>query len=223
MAPKRVTPRGEAAPPPKAQKPKPAAKKTTTAKKAATTPASNVKYIRNIRYVEARLTLENERRFEFKPRGERGDLKKVTEDDLSDPLLLENIGHIIEVISEAEGKEIIRKQQTNASPGVSAAAQLTNERGEAYAEGAVKITQDPQQQAQTVAQITNDGSGRYVENREQITRQQAVGPEVVAVPGSLGHSATDIDAVAREVKGEEAGDILRSQFTVSVEPTQREG
>lgn len=220
--PKRVTPRGEAAPK-QASARKPAAKKTTAAKKQ-TEKASTYSYLRNIRYVEARLTLEDNRRINLQPRGQRGDMARIPTEDLGDTVVQDNVGYIIEVISDEAGREIMRKQQTNQNTSQSVMSQLTNERGEPYTQESVTVGPSNEEQAIVVADVQNTGQGRFSERNTELVR--SVGPNIVNAPGSIqipdnipAHERADW--VARNVKGDQTGDALLGELNVTVEPTQQ--
>lgn len=115
MPPKKLTPNGKAAEPAGAKalastkkpatKAKPAVKKTVTAGK----------HIRNLLGVDVRLTFDSGRKVELSPRGQRGDMVAVSKDEMEDPIFLNNLASLYEVISNAEATKIREKQFTNAS------------------------------------------------------------------------------------------------------------
>jgi hypothetical protein len=148
-----------------------------------------------------------------------------------DPIFLDNIGMIYEVIPASEANEIRRKQQINQQVGPTAFDFLVNERGEKIT--SARVTQPFEQQSFTVANIQQAQDTRHTQNNEQLERP--MGPQQVAVPGSPGtvpQVPSDIPAeqvadwIARNSpKGEDSnlGDVLRSQFNVRMEPPQRYG
>lgn len=217
--PKKLSPQGKAAPPPTPESPAPAAKKVTTRRKKAAESAA--KAIRNIRHVQCRVTLDDQRIL-LEPRGQRGDLALVNEDHQRDPWFEPNIGMIYEVISEEEARDILRKQANNQQVGPSTFDLLTNERGEGYAQQTVHVGPSNQEQGQVVAQIDQTGQGRYSQQNETITRVSGEAPQRVEVPGSQRLSEQELDELARRTKGaENTGDVLRSALNVTIEPTQR--
>lgn len=231
--PRKVTPKGTAATPPKAETP-PAAKKASTRRKKTTKAAEPEKenlYIRNIRGVQCRVTLDD-RRFLLEPRGQRGDLARINEDHIADPNFEPNIGMIYEILSEEEAKDILRKQANNQQVGPTTIDYLLNEYGRPY-ERAPRVEKPFEQQGQVVAQIQDVGQGRYSEHNKEVVRGPGQPPLQANVPGSVGNPGPEIPAdipaeqvadwIARNTpKGENsnAGDIMRSNLRVTIDPTQ---
>lgn len=121
-------------------------------------------YARNLRNVELGLRIDRQetgsKRFNFKARGMRGDILPLQKDDLNDTTILQNIGLTIEIITEAEAREAISKQNINVQRAVHPAmAMLRNELGEEYGPGAVQVTEEYNQQGQVVAQLSPQGGG----------------------------------------------------------------
>jgi hypothetical protein len=230
--PRKVTPKGKAATPPTADTPKPA-KKTTTRKRTtkAAEPQSENKYIRNIRGVQCRITLDDDRIL-LEPRGQRGDIKRVVEDHMADPNFEPNIGMIYEVLNEEAAKDILRKQANNQQVGATTVDYLLNEYGQPYQRGPV-VERPYEQQGQVVAQIQDGGQTRHSDRSEQIVRGQGAPPLPAQVPGSVGYPQVQVpsnipadqvaDWVARNTPAGEnsnAGDIMRGSLRVSIDPTQ---
>lgn len=211
MAPKKVTPRGKAATP----KQPAAAKKKTAAAAKPKKKTDSTKFVRNIRNITVRATLDNDRRIELKPRGQRGDLASLAKDEVNDSRVIENIGMIWEVISAAEAQEILHKQATNQQVTPTALDHMLNEYGQPYQQE-VKLEEAFEQQGETVATLEEDGDGRFVQNRTSIVRGA---PEVVSPPGAQGNPVTEgqLDQMAREGDGEN----LRDALNVNIEPTQK--
>lgn len=118
MPPKKLTPNGKAAEPAgnKAlaatkSKSKTAAKSTGTKRSS----SSTMKYIRNVRGVQVRVTFDTGRKVVLTPRGQRNDMTAISKEELDDPIFLNNLGSLYEVISSKEADEIRQKQNTNAS------------------------------------------------------------------------------------------------------------
>ena len=215
MPPKKLTPNGKAAP--KKQTPPAAPKKTAAAKKPA---SSSTKFVRNIRNITVRGTLDNGRRIELKPRGERGDLISLSKEDVNDSKVVENMGMIWEIVSEAEAQDILNKQATNQQVGETAFDQLLNEYGKPYEQG-VKVEESFENQGEVVATVEDTGDGRFTEGNTNLIRSSGGAPEVVSPPGAQGNPVTEaqLDVLARDSQVD--GDALRSVLNVSVEPTQR--
>lgn len=115
MPPKKLTPNGRAAEPAgnKALAPKKTA--ATKAKPAAKKTVASGKHIRNALGVDVRLTFDSGRRVELTPRGQRGDMVAISKEELDDPIFLNNLGSLYEVITNAEASKVREKQLTNVS------------------------------------------------------------------------------------------------------------
>lgn len=186
---------------------------------------SQKRFIRNLTGLEFRLRLERQeypkRPVTLQPRGMRGDIAPLTKDDLSDPILLDNLAlGACEVITEAEAQEAIAKQGINIQAPHPALAALRNELGEEYEEGAVKVTEAFEDQGQVVAQL-DDGQVVFDHqgikrsdptaidnadaNKESPIRNTAINPAEQPLPGGVagaqgGHvdPAEAADAAARQ-------------------------
>lgn len=221
--PKRVSPKGKAAPPPQAETPAPA--KKTAAKprtKKTTSEATPQVYLRNIRGIAVRCTLDSGRRIELQPRGQRGDLAALGEDEHSDSKVIENVGWIWEPITQEEAHAIFSKQGTNSNQNVGSIMDIIrNPKGEAYENEAV-VEKPFEQQGIDAGTVSEKGD---------IQRAPGAPPERVELPGTNNFPIPDVpsdvppdqvsDYLARNA-GEDAGDALRSSLRVSVQPTQRE-
>lgn len=114
MPPKKLTPNGQAAEPAgsKALSPR---KTATKAKPAAKKSSTAGKHIRNILGVNVRLTFDSGRKVQLNPRGQRGDMTAISKEEMDDPIFLENLASLYEVITNAEAAQVREKQLTNAS------------------------------------------------------------------------------------------------------------
>lgn len=213
--PKRVSPRGEAAPPVEpnvanASIPrKPAAKRRAPAKpKVEAETQDKTMYVRNRHHITARVTLTSGREIELKPRGQREDVDIVTEAEQQDPKFIANEGIIFEVITPAEAADIIRKQQTNASGREHELWQyLRNERGDAYEKRNVEVEIPFERQGQVVGRVVEEGSGRFTDKNSGVYR--AMGPQQTTVPGSAGDPATNLmNSLPAELGPEEYHEFL---------------
>lgn len=206
-APKRVAPLGQSAPPPEPNVATTQSIGEKSAKKKATTstparPKAGTKYIRNIRGIGCRLTLDSGRRIEFAPRGQVGDLEPVTKEEQQDSKFISNEGMIFEIISVAEAQDVLRKQSTNAQTDrPQLIDHLRNEKGEAYERTDVRVTPAYEQQGQVVAQVEQTADGRYTEGNTDVVRRDGP-PEQVAVPGSVQNPLPEIpsDIAAEDVR-----------------------
>lgn len=181
MPPKKLTPNGRAAepagskalPPKKtaSTKPKPAAKKTVT----------SGKHIRNALGVDVRLTFDSGRRIELAPRGQRGDMVAVSKEELDDPIFLNNLGSLYEVITNAEAAKVREKQLTNASTYNSVRPEeiIKSEHGKDIDFAGM----EPSNEEISIP------VGSLVEKETRYTKgvevSREIGPERVNVPGSI--------------------------------------
>lgn len=191
--PKRVSPRGEAAPPVEpnvasAAIPRKPARKRAPAKPKAET-GNGTMYIRNRHNITCRLTLTTGREIELKPRGQREDVDIVSVEEQQDPRFIGNEGVLFEVITPEAAAEIIRKQSTNASNREHELWQyLRNQQGQAYEKHQVEVEIPFERQGTVVGRVTQEGSGRFTDRNSGVER--VMGPERTTVPGSAGDPAT---------------------------------
>jgi hypothetical protein len=122
-------------------------------------------YARNLgsvtRFRLSRQQDKSKRATELKPRGQRGDMIRLEPQDLNDPELITQVEYgLIEIITEAQARDIIRKQAHNIQQAIHPAmAALRNELGEEYAQDAVRVDVEYNAQGITVAQLTPQGGG----------------------------------------------------------------
>jgi hypothetical protein len=122
-------------------------------------------YARNLgsvtRFRLSRQQDKTKRATELKPRGQRGDMLRLEPQDLNDPELITQVEYgLIEIITEAQARDIIRKQAHNVQQAIHPAmAALRNELGEEYAQDAVRVDVEYNSQGITVAQLTPQGGG----------------------------------------------------------------
>lgn len=207
---------------------------------------AQVFYMRNLRGPEIsfRLTRQQKRgdkRTELKPRGQRGDLKKLEPEDLRDPELISQVEYgLIEIITAAEAAEIIRKQATNHQQQLHPAmAALRNELGKEYGSTDAAGNFHKQTEVQvvgdnsiTVARLTPqggeagalpDGGRRGID--WQAARNLGGNPAIIsdgfadaAQQGPLSEAQRDAIARRRDIEGPAAG---LGGLQVTVAPTER--
>lgn len=191
-------------------------------------------FVRNLRYVQVgfRLTRQQDtktKRTDLKPRGQRGDLAKLKEEDLQDDELLRqvNLG-VVEIIPFGEAKKVLEGQATNQQQqGNPLHDALRNELGKPYDAGAIKLEPSYEDQGIVVAQLTPQGGeagaiasqGRGVD--WQAARNIGGNPAIISDGFNPPDAAAQADARARQknVEGPAAG--LAEGIKVVVEPTRR--
>lgn len=183
MPPKKLTPNGRAAEPAGAKATP--AKRTATKAKAKPAPkksTSTTKYVRNIRGVDVRVTFDSGRRIQLNARGQRNDMAAISKEELDDPIFLDNLGMLYEIISSAEATKIREKQMTNASSLATPRPEdiLTDPLGN---KGQFTgLTPSNDEISITIGQL-NETEGRNNEEKSiEVTR--SVQPERANVPGS---------------------------------------
>jgi hypothetical protein len=131
-----------------------------------TATAEETWYVRNLRHVEVSFRLERQigpgkKRTELKPRGQRGDIKKLEPGDLTDGSLQTQVSYdVVEIINGVEAKRVIEGQSTNQQQAVHPAmAMLRNELGQPYEDGAVKVDPEFNSQGVVVAHLNPQGGG----------------------------------------------------------------
>lgn len=184
MPPKKLTPNGQAAEP-AGNKAIPAKKTATKAKSAPKRSTNANKYIRNIRGVDVRVTFDSGRKVTLSPRGQRNDMTAISKEELDDPIFLNNLGGLYEVISSAEAEKIREKQMTNASsynsPRPEQILRTEHDKPSEFA----GISPSNVDQSITIGHL-NETEGRNNEEKSIEVTRNHVGPRVAVVPGSDG-------------------------------------
>lgn len=215
--------------------------------------ADSPKWVRNLYPGPYSLRLERQqgekkKRIELQPRGHRGDMHPLQDEDLNDPILLSNlsIGYI-EIISEREAKEAIDKQTHNMQRAHVPLAILRNEHGKPYAPDSIKLEAEFNKQGVVVAYENPDvgkqhenvkwsgagaGFGGLVRAQDGQPQAQEVVSRFIPAPGIGGNPHIISDGFSDEAKARIADDIARRKATnarpeqqlglaVTVEPTRR--
>jgi len=179
MPPKKLTPNGQAAEP-AGTKALAGAKRTAKTAAAPKKTTSAGKSIRNLLGVDVRLTFESGRRVELTPRGQRGDMVAVSKEELDDPIFLNNLSSLYEVISNAEAAKVREKQLTNVSTYNSPRPEqiIKSEQGNDI----VFAGMEPSNEAISIP------VGSLVESETRYTKgtevSRSVSPQRASVPGS---------------------------------------
>lgn len=192
----------------------PAKKKAEPKKRA----ASQQKYIRNTLGSPISIRLDNGRKIELKPRGQRGDTAPVSAVEIKDDKYVQNNGLIFETITSVEAGKVTDKQLTNQQAEHPTMKAIRNAKGEAYENSNITVDKPFDEQSTTVAQLED---GQVIIDRGQGIRR-------ANVPGSQDHdlaiSASDaqeaLDRKARE-KGQEAAHDLLADVNVVVDAPRK--
>lgn len=150
-------------------------------------------YIRNVRHVPVSIRLDTGRKIELRPRGQRGDTVPVNSEEMQDEKFIGNQDLLFELLTNAEGKNVYKKQVNNQQSVHPALSQIRNERGEEYTKGVV-VEENFQDQGKAVA---------VVDERGQIQRFRA--------PGSVDNPLPEIPS---DVPAEEISDWLARQKNI---------
>lgn len=180
----------------------------TTSKRRA---RSTQRYVRNLYTSPLGLRVSVEERFEFRPRGQRGDLVPMSKEQIAK--LGANIGLVVEVISEAEALKIIEGQTTNQQAYHPALTALRDPLGHEYDQDTVELSADPQTQGETVA-LLKDGeivTERVPGKGQQIVRDpRSVGPHIATnIPGGEADFADSLAADDAAKSGQSLEDVLK--------------
>lgn len=190
-------------------------------------------FIRNLRNVEVHFRLgrqegQTKKRTNLEPRGSRGDILKIENDDLNDENLITQVSYgLIEIITAAEARKVIDGQSVNQQQAVHPAmALLRNELGQPYQQTEVPVVGD---NSYTVAHLNPQGGeagalpgqGRGVDWNAIHSGNAGVGgnPSIVS-DGFAAPPEVQADVIARrkDIEGPAAG---LGGVKVTVEPTQR--
>lgn len=226
MPPKKVTPRGKAAKAPEVA-PVPKAPQKRSRKSAPAKKKQN-DFVRNKWGSEVRITLSemnDERRIELKPRGQRGDLARVSNDEWDDDKMDRSL---VELIPAELATEIMNGQLTNQQTPHSALEALRNPLGQPYTQ-APSFGITPGQEPQVVARVQETGPAGHIDQNEQVVRQPGAAPQQAAVPGSIQNpvvpDAMTQDWLARQGGGEaqesQSAEALRESLNPKVLPPKR--
>lgn len=204
------------------------------------------KWVRNAYPAPFGLRLERQheqgsKRIELKPRGQRGDMFPLQENDLEDANLQTNLEiGLIEIIPNGVAKSILSKQTKNMSKVHTPIALLRGPNGKPYEEGSIKVEMEYNKQGVVVA--TTDPNIDTADDK-QVAKAKDLGllrttqgerPEQVARYVPLGGNPAIIsDGFATDnVKAKIADDIARNKdlqgpgaagiLSLIVEPTQKE-
>lgn len=227
--PKKVTPRGKAAAPPEVvPAPQPPQKKTARKqRKPATKRASD--YIRNKWGSDVRITLSevnDERRIELKPRGQRGDLARCSKEEWDDDKMDRAL---VELIPSDLATEIMNGQLTNQQTPHSALEALRNPLGQPYAQ-APEVQIPFEQQGTVVAGLQPGQAQGRLDQTETVVRAPGAAPQQVPVPGSVQNpvpqsAAMTQDWLARqggsEADGTAQAEALRQSLNPRVTETKK--
>jgi hypothetical protein len=186
-------------------------------------------YMRNLRGVEVAFRLsrqeDSKKRTVLKPRGSRGDLVKLSPEDLTDSELRTQVAYqLVEIIPEGEALRVIENQAINAQqPGVRPLeAMLTNSKGEMTGQMTVHTEPEFNSQGTVVAHLNpqeNSPTGELPSRGKGIDWQAAragteghpagdpvakgVGTPGIVQDGNPNRAAAARDAVARRRGGQE--------------------
>lgn len=211
--PKKLTPRGQAAPPVEPINTGATLPPNTPTKYPGQRPKSTesgIMYVRNLHHIKTIVRLTSKREIALEPRGQREDLDIVSADEQEDPKFLANVDLLFEVIEPEVAKGIISKQRTNArTQQHSLWDHLRTEDGKKYTQTSVTVGETFEQQGIVVATVEEVPSGSpHISKSTQVRR---AGPEQTSVPGSPGHPATDymLSDVPSEIRPEEYREFLQ--------------
>lgn len=123
------------------------AREAAESKRAAKLNIEGPSYVRNCYVAPFNLRLDRQtekRRIELKQRGVPGDLHPLKDEDLNDPILIQNVSlGVIEIISAGEAQIIIEKQTHNAVNRVHTPLAVIQKEYNQMADAGVNVSRDP--------------------------------------------------------------------------------
>jgi hypothetical protein len=133
-------------------------------------PGKERKFIRNLRNIQASVSLEPKNpslRIELKPRGQRGDIIPLREAYLESPLFEANHNLVFEIINEEQAREALAKQMVNAAnePFVHPALEAMRDEND---QPILRHRILPPQRSSGQVMQERDASGRWVENKREV-------------------------------------------------------
>jgi hypothetical protein len=145
-------------------------------------------YIRNIRAIQCRVTLDTGRSITLEPRGNIGDVAPVSPDEQYDSKFIINRDLLYEVIPVEQAAKIIRKQAINAQSVRNPLFEmLRSETGKVYTPESI-VTEKPVADI-VVGRVEDAADGKNTQNNTEIVREVVIqdtrAPERAAVPGSM--------------------------------------
>lgn len=162
--------------------------------------AEGPKWIRNAHNMDVAIRLERQkkkRRIELKPRGTRGDMFKIQEEDLEDPSLSDSIERgIVHVVGDGDARSILSRQTHNMGRQHTPLALLRNEKGEPYAPDAIKVEAEFNSQGVVVAQL-DPTLGEQHENVRTWKSAKTAQGGLIRMDGSQGAQKAQ-EALARQ-------------------------
>jgi hypothetical protein len=174
---------------------------------------------------------DKKKRTNLKARGRRGDLVKLTSEDLTDQALLDQVNaNLIEIITTNEAQNVVSKQSTNHKEAVHPAMEmLRNELGQKYSADAFRVEAEYNNQGEIVATVegVNEGASRQQINSGGIQRSTGnVGGNPAIVSDGFAEAPSGQEAdyhrdqIARQnnTEGPAAG---LGNVTVTVDPVQK--
>jgi hypothetical protein len=183
-------------------------------------------HIRNIHYAVARVRIHDEdrdksRSITLQPRGQRGDLAKVSETELTSTNYLANVNVLFEALTETEAGIVLYKQTTNQQAVHPAAEALRTELGNTYS-GGVSIAESMAKRSFTVGEVVDTGSGHTQEHKFVVERRQAASIEEIAAPRRSVLPGTQDHPTSAALRSEEealriSAEVAKQKFTEGVE------
>lgn len=174
-------------------------------------------YARNLHHIPVGFRI-NGKRIDLKPRGERGDLVKITPEQLQDDSIINQVQITVELVPEQAARDIISKQSHNIQRQPHPTfALLRNEIGEEYSEDAVRTQPVAGSEDIVVASLEPVGGGAG--NLASTRGTPGVDWQKIKNPAPAGEGSTFIsDGFQQAAEGPAAG--FDGPVRLVVEPTQ---
>lgn len=184
-------------------------------------------HIRNMHFALVRVRIRDEERdksrsITLQPRGQRGDLAKLSATELASTEWKNNVYVLFEPLTEAEAGVILYKQTHNQQAVHPAAAALRTENDTLYT-GGVTIAESMKKRSFVVGETVDMGAGHTQQHKFVVERRQAettvedvVAPRRAVLPGTTDHSTS------QQLRSEEealriSAEIAKQKFSEGVE------
>jgi hypothetical protein len=164
-------------------------------------------HIRNMHYAVARVRIKDEERdksrsITLQPRGQRGDLAKLSQTELASVDYANNVNILFEALTETQASIVLYKQTHNQQTVHPAAAALRTETGNTYA-GGVTIAESMAKRSFTVGEVVDTGAGHTQEHKFVVERRQAATIEEIQAPRRAVLPGTQDHATSEHLRSEE--------------------
>jgi hypothetical protein len=175
-------------------------------------------HIRNIHGVVVRVRIRDEERdksrsITLQPRGQRGDIAKLSATELASTDYSNNVGTLFEPLAAEDAGYAMYQQSTNQQRVHAAADILRTETGERY-ETAVTVQESLAKRSITVGEVVDVGSGSTQEHKTVVVRKQPNAAEVqeIAAPRRSVLPGTQDHPTSQGLRSKEEAERISAEY-----------